>query len=120
MAASTLTTTLANNFTTTITNKSYINTTGRNGDRMGGVLPACGNLQGRIEMEVILYIIFITLIMLCSIVGNLLTIFSIMMSSTLKRRVTFYFIASLGKWLLFFWFVYKCNTCLVYKRFHFS
>ena len=96
----TLITTLANNFTTITTNQTSINMTGRNGNAMGGVkgggLPACGSSQG-IETEVVLYIVFIALIMLCSVVGNLLTVFSIMMSSALKRRVTFYFIASLGK-----------------------
>ena len=97
MATSTLITTLANNFTTISTNQTSMNNTGWNGNAMGGGLPACGSSQG-IEAEVVLYIVFIALIMLCSVVGNLLTVFSIMMSSALKRRVTFYFIASLGKW----------------------
>ncbi|XP_066933524.1 adenosine receptor A2b-like [Clytia hemisphaerica] len=51
---------------------------------------------GDIQVEMILYCIFIAIIMLSSVVGNLLTVLSIIMSRSLKKRVTFYFIASLA------------------------
>ena len=96
MTTSTLTTTLANNHTT-ITNQTFNNTDGGGSSIQ---LPGCGDSMGDVRAEVVLYIVFIALLMLCSVVGNLLTVFSILMSSALKRRVTFYFIASLGKSLI--------------------
>ena len=95
--STTLATTLAsNNYTH---NQTFINTTpsGHYNGRGNMAPPGCDSIAHDIDAEVILYIVFMALIMLCSVVGNLLTVFSIVMSSALKRRVTFYFIASLGK-----------------------
>lgn len=46
---------------------------------------------------VIIHAVFLTLIMAASLLGNFVVVLAVAMSKPLKKRVTFYFIVSLGK-----------------------
>jgi len=77
-------------------NGSRINYT-NNSQSYGGFNPDSCDGDHDVKPTMILYLIFIALIMVCSVVGNLFVVSAVFLSNTLKRRITFYFIASLGE-----------------------
>lgn len=66
--------------------------------------PAANSTQC-VEMDTsamnLMYAIFMVLLLLCSVFGNTVVILAVFLSNKLTDRSTFYFIASLGKTILF-------------------
>ena len=59
------------------------------------------------SVENISYSLFMGFILLFSVSGNSIVILVVVMSRSLKKRYTFYFIASLGEYFLYYMFSYN-------------
>ena len=57
---------------------------------------ACSSVDA--SFENFLYSLFLCVVLFISAIGNIIVVVVVMMSNSLKRRSTFYFIASLGKY----------------------
>ena len=58
-----------------------------------------------ISLENMLYSMFMSSVMLLSVCGNSIVILAVLMSNSLKKRCTFYFVASLGEYLIIDYFM---------------
>ena len=59
------------------------------------LVDSCSSVD--VSLENFLYSLFMCVVLFISAIGNIIVVVVVMMSNSLKRRSTFYFIASLGK-----------------------